>query len=102
MNAHDACEQAYKNGYEAALKAAKEKQWISTSERLPETDEYVLVVASGTKGNMKLIDAIEIATYYIEDDCWELAWLTDVENLRVTYWMPLPEAPESEVEEYDL
>lgn len=44
MTVHDACEQAYRNGYEAGKEAGTPK-WIPVEERLPENEVDVLILA---------------------------------------------------------
>lgn len=68
-------------------------QWISVKDRLPyDSDESVLVIANGKFRNITLDKAFELACYY-KDDGWVLESYPDMENVRVTHWMPLPEPP---------
>lgn len=68
-------------------------RWIPVTERLPELDELVLVIASGKpKENITLDGAIELATLY--SDGWCLETWPEWTGANVTYWMPLPEPPE--------
>ena len=70
-------------------------RWIPVTERLPELDELVLVIASGKpKENITLDGAIELATLY--SDGWCLETWPEWTGANVTYWMPLPEPPEVE------
>ncbi len=67
--------------------------WISIKDRLPDRDdELVLVIANGKFGNITLDEAFELACYY-KDDGWVLESYPDMENIRVTHWMPLPKPP---------
>lgn len=67
--------------------------WISVKDRLPDdSDKIVLVIANGKFGNITLDEAFELACYY-KDDGWVLESYPDMENVRVTHWMPLPEPP---------
>ena len=68
-------------------------KWISVKARLPDdSDELVLVIASGKFRNTTLDESFELACYY-KDDGWVLESYPDMENVRVTHWMPLPEPP---------
>lgn len=70
-------------------------RWIPVTERLPELDELVLVIASGKpKENITLDGTIELATLYSYGWCLE-TW-PEWTGANVTYWMPLPEPPEEE------
>lgn len=87
------------NAHIAALQQEIEKlraqlpRWIPVTERLPELDELVLVIASGKpKENITLDGAIELATLY--SDGWCLETWPEWTGANVTYWMPLPEPPE--------
>lgn len=72
---------------------AQVPRWIPVTERLPELDELVLVIASGKpKENITLDGAIELATLY--SDGWCLETWPEWTGANVTYWMPLPEPPE--------
>ena len=67
--------------------------WISVKDRLPDdSDKIVLVIANGKFGNITLDEAFELACYY-KDYGWVLESYPDMENVRVTHWMPLPEPP---------
>lgn len=70
-------------------------RWIPVTERLPELDELVLVIASGKpKENITLDGAIELATLY--SDGWCLETWPEWTGANVTHWMPLPEPPKEE------
>lgn len=71
-------------------------KWISVEERLPKICELVLVIASGKpKENVKLIDAVIIASYWGDE-----GWIADAFDgwgkLNVTHWMPLPDPPKED------
>jgi hypothetical protein len=68
--------------------------WISAKERLPKSEDLVLVIANGkpTK-NTTLYEAYELATYY-EGEGWCLDMWPTWEGADVTHWMPLPDPPE--------
>ena len=69
----------------------KQSEWISVDERLPETDEQVLVY--GMRGSIRVcryearydIHFKGIKTAFYKND--------DKKAMNVRYWMPLPEAP---------
>lgn len=84
---------------EAAALVAKEsaelleRRWIPVTERLPDYDDLVLVIASGKpKENITLDEAVELATLY--SDGWCLETWAEWTGANVTHWMPLPEPPE--------
>lgn len=67
--------------------------WISVEERLPETDDWVIVAILDDRGD---------TPYQYADFGWYLdaarCWIINAEQRRdVTHWMPLP-APPKEVE----
>jgi len=69
--------------------------WISVEDRLPEEnykDDLVLAIVSGRCGNMSFHEAYLLA--YYSDGVWGLDDYPDVVDLRVHYWMPLPNPPE--------
>lgn len=89
------------NAHIAALQQEIEKlraqvpRWIPVTERLPDYDDLVLVIASGKpKENITLDEAFELATLY--SDGWCLETWPEWTGANVTYWMPLPEPPEVE------
>ena len=74
-----------------ALKLLK-GQWISVEDRLPETSQEVLTFSrtekSGTGYMSIVLYSAKFKAFNCTDDCDEYK----VKN--VTYWMPLPKAPE--------
>lgn len=68
-------------------------EWISVKNRLPDNDDFVLVIVSGKAGNITLDNAIELAQFSM-DEGWILEMLPEWEDPNVTYWTPLPEPPE--------
>ena len=86
MNIHDACEQAYKNGYEAGKKDAV--KWIPVTERLPEDWCPVLVMVREVEK--------PLLGSYRENVWFHERWNTTFINGAVTHWMPLPEPPKGE------
>ena len=83
--------------------AQPEPQWIQCSERLPETDEFVLVSLSGRYKNIRFEHACEIADY--ADNEWFInaypRMTVEIANDLIEAWMPLPE-PYKEVKKNDL
>jgi hypothetical protein len=71
-------------------------RWKNAGEELPGSDDgLVLVVCRADLSNhCKLLDAIQLAEYYEEDDAWELEGWPEAENVAVSHWMRLPELPE--------
>lgn len=67
-------------------------EWISVKDRLPETDECVLVIASGRYKNTKLVDAYVLANCYAGEG-WCLDAYPEMDYLSISWWMPLPDPP---------
>ena len=66
-------------------------KWISTKDRLPDTDRCVLVQVSGRPNKRtELIDAIQIASY-LPVDGWMVEEYPLWENAEPVAWMELPE-----------
>lgn len=74
------------------MEALKRTRWIPCSERLPESDQEVLVIVSGKAGNITLVDSVEIGNFD-RDEGWILEMWPEWEDLNVTHWMPMPEPP---------
>ena len=79
----------------AALREQEERRWIPVTERLPDSDDFVLVIASGIVGNITLDNAIELAAFS-EVEGWILEMWPELEDPKVTHWMPLPEPPKED------
>ena len=77
---------------EAALREQEERRWISAKERLPEDDDYVLVIVSGKAENITLDNSLELAQFSISEG-WILEMWPEWEDPDVKYWIPLPEPP---------
>lgn len=76
------------------MELREKQQWISVTERLPETEDFVLAVVNGKPTeNVTLVDSIEIASF-MRDEVWCLDMYPEWEDPKVTRWMPLPPAPE--------
>ena len=78
--------------------------WVSVEDRLPEDNkdgETVLVIVSGKPHeNITLHRAIMTAGYF-QGEGWVVNEYPEWESPEVTYWMPLPEPPESRPLEED-
>ena len=73
---------------------AQMPRWISVEERLPETDDFVIVAVLDERGD---------TPYQYTDFGWYLdaarCWIVNAEQRRdITHWMPLPAPPEEETE----
>lgn len=82
----------------AAAERMKELQhdvpkWISVEERLPDNCDDVLAVVYGGDENITFDAAVESAVYDDELGEWILLSFLEMQNIRVTHWMPLPEPP---------
>ena len=67
---------------EELSKLKAQQRWIPVTERLPEDDDDVLIMSSGS---------ISMGYYSIYNEYW--ADYINVYNSDVTHWMPLPEPP---------
>ena len=80
--------------------AQPEQRWIPCSERLPETDEFVLVSLSGRYKNIRFEHSCEIADY--ADGEWFINaypfMMAETANYLIEAWMPLPELYKGETE----
>lgn len=65
--------------------------WIDVRDKMPEADEFVLVVVNGKHKNIAFVNAIEIAAH--DDEGWYIEAYPDFENPQISHWMPLPEPP---------
>ena len=71
---------------------ARVPRWIPVEERLPESDDNVLVIVNGECKTMTFEEAYMLASYY-PGEGWIVEEYEDWENPVVTHWMPLPEPP---------
>ena len=72
--------------------------WADPKYEEPIDGESYLVIVSGHLGNIKLVNAYQLATYY-RDEGWVLDRYPKMEALKVHYWAPLPEPQEEEIYE---
>lgn len=65
--------------------------WVSTADRLPEDDGYVVVfIESGKSGNISFARCIGIASYADDGAGWLLEGYPDAE-VNITHWMDPPD-----------
>ena len=76
----------------AAMGRSIPSRWIPVEERLPESDDNVLVIVNGECKTMTFEEAYMLASYY-PGEGWIVEEYEDWENPVVTHWMPLPEPP---------
>lgn len=99
-DAADAIEELQKQRDEweshAALAESFAQGWISVAERLPEYMDNVLVT-DGMFSGMGWRDWYDYHGTKPREDYW-IAPSTNVNELNITHWMPLPQPPESEDE----
>ena len=74
-------------------------EWIDVRDDLPKDDEAYLV--AWTTNFMKGV-FVGICTFDADYEMWDLAsmkqWDIYRSEIKVTHWMPLPEAPKKEVQ----
>lgn len=71
----------------------KASAWISTKDRMPESGDLVMVLASGKpRENIILENAYLIASYW-ESEGWIADGYEGWEPVEVSFWMPLPDEP---------
>ena len=78
----------------AAIEELTRSQWIPVNERLPEPDEAVLVICSGTYKNVTLDLAVVLACWIPEEQDWCLESFPTIENAKISYWAPIPRLPQ--------
>lgn len=80
-------------GYQAALASqAQQSQWISVEERLPESKNEVLVFEKSNNVSFSFFDG---KAWFINEYERNYGYIQrKLPDGLVTYWMPLPPAPE--------
>lgn len=69
----------------------EKQRWIPVTERLPETEGFVLVIVNGhPRKNIELDNALQLAEYNPEDG-WILEMYPEWEDADVVAWILLPE-----------
>ena len=80
---------------QAQIDEADNAEWISVKDRMPDNEQFVLIIASGKpRENITLENAVVLAEYGSEG--WILGMWPEWSDPNVTYWMPLPEPPKEE------
>lgn len=74
-----------------------ERSWISVKDRLPETDELVLVSASGKPLPNITYDRAVVLASYDRVEGWIIEEYPEWDTPEVTHWMPLPDPLEKEM-----
>lgn len=74
-------------------------EWIDVRDELPDKNEAYLV--AWTTKRLK-INFVGICGYDAEDEQWDIRgmyqWDIYRDDMEITHWMPLPEAPKKEVQ----
>lgn len=68
----------------------EERRWIPVTERMPQSDNQVLVIVSGRWENITFDRAYELASWSA-DEGWIMEAWPELENPEVTHWRPMPE-----------
>lgn len=71
-------------------------QWINVNDCLPGLDECVLVIAEGKCGDIYLEDSYELACFQGCREGWFVYSRLDMDDPSVTWWMPLPDPPDTD------
>ena len=69
--------------------------WIRVKDRLPDNEDYVLIVVSGKYRNITFETALELASY-TKGEGWILEMYPEWKKPDVTHWRPLPKPPKGE------
>lgn len=91
-NAAELADYFIANGVAVGVAENATTTWISVEERLPYTDENVLVICNGKYKNLNFLDAYELAAYDSDEEEWILDGYPEA-VVKVTHWMPLPQPP---------
>jgi len=65
--------------------------WIDGTQKTPEEDKMVLVIASGEGRNVELFNAICLATYH--SNGWLIEEFPEIEEPVIKYWAHIPVEP---------
>lgn len=86
---------AEEDGFRQGVKWAQQALWVKCSERLPSSDEEVLVFYKHRcTHDGQIYDMVEQGRYSDVLDHW-----IQLQGENVTHWMPLPTAPKEEPKE---
>lgn len=69
-------------------------EWIRVTDSLPEDDDCVLAICYGEPEHNISLDGAYMMAVYSPSEGWILDDFPEWEGVTVTYWMPLPDAPE--------
>lgn len=90
------CLQHVQDAWQAWQARAAQSEWISVEDRMPEIDEFVLVLRAWDGKLSQCVDKLEL-----HHDCEEPEGKQDWYDFlysyicEVTHWQPLPEPPET-------
>ena len=85
----------YCRGWNDAVKEMP--KWISVKERMPESEQKVLVYAVGYAFGFEGDTVMAITCQSMHRDgsmYWHSPWQYFQSDYKITHWMPLPDAPE--------
>ena len=69
--------------------------WISVKDRWPKKEGYYIVAEKNGEG--KVYVNRRGLLYWANGPSWCMSWKErDIEKIKVTHWMPLPELPKEE------
>lgn len=77
----------------SAAAALKKNQWVDVKDRLPDTDDTVLAIASGKPMTNIMLDGAYVLASYFSEDGWIIDEYPEWGAANVTHWMALPDLP---------